>query len=180
MTQEELAARVAAVGAAGFEPVVLAAIDLDQLAERGSAKTGLVRHWRPILARGPQTDGPHPVPERLPGDDQVVQLAELLGRQGGPEVGVQVSDKRQCALLDVCWLPSVARPASLLRRFPRIRRGQEGCRRPACTRKTWFPDRSTAPGCSWQPPPEVTIPPRRRLVAGGRCAALTTTSQART
>lgn len=63
-------------------------------------------------SRRPQAAGPHPVSERLPGDDQVMQLAEFLGRQRGPEVGVQGSDQplkstillsRLSRLVTVAW-----------------------------------------------------------------------------
>jgi hypothetical protein len=98
-----------AVGAAVLEPVVLATIDLDELAEGLPAKARLVRHGRPVLARSPETAGPHPVAQRLPGNDEAAQLGQFLGGQRGPEVGVQLPNQAQGTLLHLGRRPIVAR-----------------------------------------------------------------------
>ncbi len=76
--------------AAILEPAVLAAIDLDQLAQVLAAMARLVK----ALALGPRQPEPgldHPGAQRLARDPQSVALLELLGRQGWAEIGVMLA-----------------------------------------------------------------------------------------
>jgi hypothetical protein len=120
------------------EAVVLAAVDLDQLAERRPPEAGLVRRRGAILASRPQAAGTHPMAQCLLGDDQPVQLGQLLGRECGAKVRVQLLDETQGPVPQVLGQPSIAgftpaprhqpgcalelvggaEPASLARRHP--------------------------------------------------------------
>jgi hypothetical protein len=64
--------------------VVLAAVDLDQLAHVFTAMARLVK----ALAFGPRPPDPgldHPGAQRLARDPHIVAVRELLGSQGGPK-----------------------------------------------------------------------------------------------
>jgi hypothetical protein len=78
--------------AAILKAAMLAAIDLDQLAQMLAAVAWLVK----ALARGARQPEPgldHPGAQRLAGDPQGVALLELLGRQGWAEIRVVLPDQ---------------------------------------------------------------------------------------
>ncbi len=103
---------------ARFEPLVVAAIDLDELAEALAAVPGLVGVREAVSALNPDAGRQHPGPEGLPGDPDVVQLDELLLGERRPEVGVALADDRERARLQLGREPSVARAAALARGEP--------------------------------------------------------------
>src|SRR5437016_2094122 len=71
-----------------LEPGVLAAIDLDELAETGAALARRVAPPGTLRAREPEAGGAHPAAQRLDGEDEGVLLGELLVGERGPEVSV--------------------------------------------------------------------------------------------
>src|SRR3954453_22539310 len=76
--------------AAVLEPVVLAAVDLDQLAHVFTAMARLVK----ALAFGPRPPDPgldHPAAQRLARDPHIVAVRELLGRQGWAEIRIMLA-----------------------------------------------------------------------------------------
>jgi hypothetical protein len=112
----ELAGRVVdedeqrAARPAVLEPGVLAAVDLDQLAQAVPAVPGLVDVRAAVLARDPEAGRGHPAPDRLPAEPQVVGLGQLLGRERRAEVGVALADRGQRGLAHRVGVTPVARP----------------------------------------------------------------------
>ena len=98
-----------------FEPTMLGAVDLDQLADAVASIPGLVDLAAALPSILPQALGDHPAAQRLAGNGQVVQVAELLGRQRRAEIGVPRLDDVHGGLAQVRRRPPVARPATLLR-----------------------------------------------------------------
>ncbi|MCY1301281.1 hypothetical protein D9M70_508840 [compost metagenome] len=76
-----------------LEPAVVAAIDLDQLAEAGAAVPRLVHLGRAQLPGDPEAGVDHDPAHRLGGQVDAMALAQLLGRQRRAEVGVAVADQ---------------------------------------------------------------------------------------
>jgi hypothetical protein len=101
-----------------FEPRVVAAVDLDELAVALAAIPRLVRLGYALVPRDPQPSRPHPGPERLPGHADAVQLPELLLGERRAEVSVLVAYDGDDLVLDLSGDPPVARPTSLPRRQP--------------------------------------------------------------
>ena len=65
-----------------LKPPVLAAVNLDQLANAIAPVTGLMDTLPPLLAIEPQPRFNHPKPQRLTAEHDPVNLAQLLGRPG--------------------------------------------------------------------------------------------------
>ena len=107
--EDEQRARRAAV----FEPGVVAAIDLDELAQAGAAVARLVDRGSALAARLPQAGGRHQRPHGLLGQDQAVALAQLLAGQRRTEVGVALADDPERALCDSRSQLMVARVTAL-------------------------------------------------------------------
>jgi hypothetical protein len=70
-----------ALRAAILEPPVLAAVDLDQLAEAVAPVAGLVDALDPVAPANPDAVVDHPLAQRLDADRQAMNLGQLLGRQ---------------------------------------------------------------------------------------------------
>jgi len=81
-----------------FEPSVVAAVDLDELAETGSAVARLVDRSSALAARLPQAGGRHQRAHGLLGQDQVVAFVQLLAGQRRAEVGVAIADHAERAI----------------------------------------------------------------------------------
>src|SRR5438876_834564 len=102
-----------------LEPGVLAAIELDELAEAGPALPRRIAPAGALGPRDPQAGGTHPAAQRLDGQDEGVLLGELLVGERGPEVGVALADEGQGALLGRGREPAGARTTAPTRHEPR-------------------------------------------------------------
>src|SRR5436309_4644307 len=102
-----------------LEPGVLAAIELDELAEAGPALPRRIAPAGALGPRDPQAGGTHPAAQRLDGQDEGVLLGELLMGERGPEVGVALADEGQGALLGGGREPAGARTPAPARHEPR-------------------------------------------------------------
>jgi hypothetical protein len=80
--------------AAVFEPPVLAAIDLHQLADALAPMAGLVDMLAPLLAVSPNPGCDHPQPQRLAAERDPVPLVQLLGRQSRTEIPILLANDR--------------------------------------------------------------------------------------
>jgi len=80
-----------------FEPAMIAAIDLHQLAYTGPAIARLMNLGRALFARNPQAGVPHPAPHRLLGQLETMALAQLLAGQRRPKIGIALTDQRHGA-----------------------------------------------------------------------------------
>src|ERR1051325_7404189 len=74
---------------------MLAAVDLNQLADALAPRTGLVNPFQALLAVNPQPIRDHPLAQRLPTESDPVPLAQLLRRQGRAEIPITLADDRQ-------------------------------------------------------------------------------------
>jgi hypothetical protein len=79
--------------AAVFEPGVLAAVELHELAEAGAAFLRWIAAAGRLEARDPEAGADHPAAEGFDGAGESVLLGELLLRDGGPEVGVALAQQ---------------------------------------------------------------------------------------
>src|SRR5512133_3566068 len=98
-----------------LKPPVLAAVNLDQLANAIAPVPGLMDTLPPLLAIEPQPRFNHPEPQRLTAERDPMNLAQLLGRQGRAEIPVPFSDDRQCRVPKRLGLAPVATATSSLR-----------------------------------------------------------------
>lgn len=98
-----------------LEPVVVAAVDLDELAETRSAVPRLVSPAGPLRAGHPQTRTDHPLAQRLDADRDTVVRRQLLACERRTEVGVALAHERHGRFprggreLAVARLPALAR-----------------------------------------------------------------------
>src|SRR3954452_2770891 len=74
---------------------MLAAIDLNQLADTLAPRTGLVNPFQALLVVDPQPIRHHPLTQRLPTERDRMQLAQLLGCQGRAEIPVTLANDRR-------------------------------------------------------------------------------------
>src|SRR2546428_7443328 len=102
-----------------LEPSVLAAIELDELAEAGPTLPRRIAPAGALGPRDPKAGGTHPAEERLDGQDEGVLLGELLVGERGAEVGVALADEGQGALLGGGREPAGARTPAPARHEPR-------------------------------------------------------------
>ncbi|CAG9199945.1 hypothetical protein BVI1335_150020 [Burkholderia vietnamiensis] len=98
-----------------LEPPMVAAIDLDQLAQARPACSWLINLRWSLSARNPQASVRHQLPDRFLGQPDTVAFPELLARQCRPEIGVAIPDDRQGPLGQLRIQPPVARTATLAR-----------------------------------------------------------------
>src|ERR1051325_8146728 len=98
-----------------LKPPMLAAIDLDQLADALTPRTGLVNPFQALLAVDPQPIRDHPLAQRLPTESNPMQLAQLLRRQGRAEIPIAFANDRQCRGPKLGGLAPVARTTTPLR-----------------------------------------------------------------
>jgi hypothetical protein len=96
-------------GPAVFEPGVLGAVDLDELAETRAARPRRVAPAGALQPRQPEPRGDQPAAQRLDGHDEAMVLGELLVREGRPEVGVALAHEDQRLLADGRGQPAIAR-----------------------------------------------------------------------
>jgi hypothetical protein len=92
---------------------VIAAVDLDELAEAGPPVTRLVGAPDALAPRQPDPGRGHPRAEGFTAHLEVVPLEQLLPRQHRPEVWVVLTDEGDDALLELRWQATVARPAPM-------------------------------------------------------------------
>ena len=78
-----------------LEPRMVAAIDLDQLANTVPAVTRLINLCRALPTRNPQSGLRHQPPHRLCCNAHAVDFAQLLAGQRRSKVAVPVPDQRQ-------------------------------------------------------------------------------------
>ena len=78
-----------------LKPPMLAAVDLNQLADALAPRTGLVNPFQALLAVDPQPFRDHPLAQRLPTESNPVQLAQFLRRQGRAEIPITLANDRQ-------------------------------------------------------------------------------------
>jgi hypothetical protein len=84
----------------------------------------------PCLAIKPKPVGDHPVPQRLARQRQLVDLAQLLGCQRRPEIGIALPDRRHRLGPDRCWIAPVARASTTPRCQSRRARGSKNLQQP--------------------------------------------------
>ena len=101
-----------------LEPRMVAAVDLDQLADTCAAVAGLVDLGCALPAGRPQPRGRHQRSHRLDTDCQTMAFGKLLAGQRGPEVRVALPDQPDRALRDPRRQLVVAGSASLARNQP--------------------------------------------------------------
>ena len=106
------------VGPRDSNQACYAAIDLDQLAEAGPAAAGLVKLGVAQLARYPDAGVHHHATNRFLCQADPMNLAELLAREGRPEVRVKALDQAGDVGLNVAGDPVVTSPATMLRKEP--------------------------------------------------------------
>ena len=78
-----------------LKPPVLAAVDLQQLANALAPGAGLIDTLSPLLAIEPQPGLDHQQPQCLATERNPMHLAQLLGRQGRTEIPVPLAEDRQ-------------------------------------------------------------------------------------
>lgn len=71
---------------------MVAPVDLDQLAEAFATVARLARPGQPLALGGPNAGLGEPLSDRLTAHAEVVKLDQLLVRQRGAEVRVQLTD----------------------------------------------------------------------------------------
>src|SRR3954464_9877471 len=98
-----------------LKPPMLAAVDLNQLADALAPRTGLVNPFQALLAVDPQPVSDHPLAQRLPTESNPVQLAQLLRRQGRAEIPIAFANDRQRRGPKLGGLAPVARTTTPLR-----------------------------------------------------------------
>ena len=96
-----------------FEPMVLAAVDLHELAGAITAVTRLLDALLALTARQPDAVVDHPLPERLGGDPDVVLLKKLLLRERRSKVRIARPDERQRFVSERRGQTSIASSAPL-------------------------------------------------------------------
>ena len=94
-----------------LEPAMLAAVDLDQLAQGLAAQPGLMEASA-LLAGEPQARLDHPCAQRLAADLEPVLLEELLGRERRAEVGIGGAHQLDRLVPHLIRQPVVRRPAT--------------------------------------------------------------------
>src|SRR3982751_3688480 len=98
-----------------LKPPMLAAVDLNQLADALAPRTRLVNPFQALLAVDPQPIRHHPLAQRLPTERDPVQLTQLLRCQGRAEIPVTLANDRQRRGPKLGRLAPVARTTTPLR-----------------------------------------------------------------
>src|SRR5450759_4264842 len=94
---------------------MFASIDLHQFTDAFAPVTGLVNAFQALLAVEPQPSRDHPCAHRLAAENDPVQLAQLLGRQGRTEIPVALTNDRQRLGAKLLGLAPVAGTTAALR-----------------------------------------------------------------
>src|SRR5262249_13888098 len=102
------------LGPAVLEPVVFAAVDLDQLAEAFPTIPRLVRSGSALCAGLPNASLSHPPARRFPADPDVVQLDKLLIGQLGSKVSVSLPEQRNDLVSQRLGQSTIAGPPAFL------------------------------------------------------------------
>src|SRR5215475_4669290 len=103
---------------ARLKPPMPRAVDLDQLPNAISTMPRLMHSRHPLPPILPQPGRYHPLPDRLTGKINAVQLRELLTRKRRPEVRIPIADdanhfrSQSCRVIPVAWLAASARHQS--------------------------------------------------------------------
>jgi hypothetical protein len=98
-----------------FEPPMLAAVDLHQLADTLAPMTWLMNLLPPLLAVGPNPGLDHSQPKGLTPECDIVNLAQLLRRQGQAKIPIPLANDRQRLGANRLRLALVARTTTPLR-----------------------------------------------------------------
>jgi hypothetical protein len=97
-----------------LRPPVLAAVNLDQLADTIAPVARLMDTLSPPLAIAPQPGFDHPKPQCLPTERYPMNLAQLLGRQSWAKIPVPLADHREhCPPQRLGFTPVAVAAASL-------------------------------------------------------------------
>ena len=81
-----------------LEPIVVAAVDLHQLAQAGPARPGAVHTRGTTLLGTPQTSRHHPAAQRLHAEAKAVIALQVLVRQLRAEVRIALTNQVQVTL----------------------------------------------------------------------------------
>src|ERR1700693_1430017 len=106
-----------------LKPPMLATVDLHQFAGAFAPVAGLMNALQALLAIEPQPSLDHPKAKGLAAENDPVQLAQLLGRQGRAEIPVALANDRQRLGANFLGLASVAGATTALRYQTRSTRG---------------------------------------------------------
>ncbi len=98
-----------------LEPAMVAAVDLDQLAQTCAPRTRLVDLRWTLPARYPQARVRHQPSDRFPGQANAVALVQLLAGQRRAKVGIALTDDRQRPLGQILVQTPVTLAATLAR-----------------------------------------------------------------
>ena len=98
-----------------LKPPMLATVDLHQFAGAFAPVAGLMNALQALLAIEPQPSLDHPKAKGLAAENDPVQLAQLLGRQGRTEIPVALTNDRQRLGAKLLGLAPVAGTTAALR-----------------------------------------------------------------
>ncbi|TWD73493.1 hypothetical protein FB547_1246 [Variovorax beijingensis] len=101
-----------------LEPLVIAVVDLDELADACPTVARLVDLGRALFAGCPQTGRHHQHPDGLLGQWKPMALPTLLACKRWPEISIPIPDQRSGTLGDAWRQLTVAGPTSLARDPP--------------------------------------------------------------
>src|ERR1700728_1210864 len=96
-----------------FEPVMLTAIDLDQLTQTRTSRARLLDLWRPQFARQPKPASYHQRSDGLYGQGHTVALPELLSRQRRAKISVTLANNPKGLVGDGSLQPVITRAIAL-------------------------------------------------------------------
>ena len=108
-----------------FEPLVVAAVDLDELTEARPPLPRWVRTLPSLSAGDPEPGADHPLPQGFERYPDAVQLRQLLAGQGRPKVRVAGPYELQNGRTLRFWLPVPTRSSALSRNQRRRPAGLE-------------------------------------------------------
>src|SRR5271169_5525956 len=98
-----------------LKPPMLATVDLHQFAGAFAPVARLMNALQALLAIEPQPSLDHPKAKGLAAENDPVQLAQLLGRQGRAEIPVALANERQCLGANLLGFASVTGATTALR-----------------------------------------------------------------
>ena len=101
-----------------LKPPMLATVDLHQFAGRLAPVAGLMNAASGAACGQPQPSLDHPKAKGLAAENDPVQLAQLLGRQGRAEIPVALANDRQSLGANLLGLAPVAGTTTALRIRP--------------------------------------------------------------
>src|SRR6478752_2392798 len=104
-----------AFGPTALEPAVMRAIDLHQFAKAITSAAWLENPFLAFPTRDPDAGLGHPLPQRLLGDRDPVQLDQLLTRQRRTEIQIAFTDQIPHRIATLFAMAPIARARSFLR-----------------------------------------------------------------